>query len=169
MSPLPVITRPYLSHLLLPVVHGLTVLGAAGRWTLAQPAQTQAAPLLLLLVQNLVLGENEFRVAGSVSGWSCSNKLKGNCLRSFSLKRGLERATHQPSSGDDQCVLARLGEERQLGSLASDAALLRFVSPAGLTGAELATGDKHMTGCDIILQHPDQCCLVIYYKSNPLL
>lgn len=46
----------YLSHLLLPVVHGLSVLRAAGRWTLAQPSQTQAAPLLLLLVQNLVLG-----------------------------------------------------------------------------------------------------------------
>lgn len=73
---------------------------------------------------------------------------------------------HQPSSGDDERILAGLGEERQLGSLASDAGLLRLVSPAGLTGAQLATGDKHTTSCGVTRRHPEQWNLL---PSNPLM
>lgn len=53
----PPFARPHLSHLLLPVIHGLAVLGAARRRSLPKAAQAQAAAFLLLLVQDFVLEE----------------------------------------------------------------------------------------------------------------
>lgn len=47
----------HLSHLFLPVIHGLAVLRGARRRSLSKAAQAQTAPFFFLFVQNFILKE----------------------------------------------------------------------------------------------------------------
>lgn len=62
----------YLSHLLLQVVHGLSVLRGGGRRSFSQTPETQATALLLLFIQNLILRKskrNEISTVYHVDWW----------------------------------------------------------------------------------------------------
>ncbi len=58
------------------------------------------------------------------------------------LKKVNLELTDQPSSGDDESVLAQLREERLLELLSASTDSLRFISPVSLTNPQLLTGDK---------------------------
>lgn len=57
----------------------------------------------------------------------------------------LLNGTHQPSSGDDESVFARLGEERLCRFLFASTESWKLVSPVCLTNPQLLTGDTQTT------------------------
>lgn len=123
----------YLSHFFLPVIQWFS--RVAGRWTSAQTMEAKAATFLLFFIQNLILRkQNSFKTTEG-------NAQKGS-QQDF---RQSKKETNQPSSSDDQSVLACLCEERLFRSLSGSAKICRRLTPSGgLTDPQLlATNPKN--------------------------
>lgn len=128
----------HLSHLFLPVVHGLAVLRAARRRPLSEAAQAQAAAFFLLLVQNFVLKEREREREPAASSARWRFRMKADRYS------GSPRP-YQPPSGDDERIFARPAEERLCGLPLAHAHRRRLGSPVSLANPQFLTGGQKNT------------------------
>lgn len=117
----------HLSHLFLPVIHGLAVLKAARRRSLSKAAQAQTPTFFLLLVQNFILKERTDSVLTTVA------------LPNETCYSG---SSYQPPSSDDERIFACPAEERLCRFALAHTDCRRLGSPVSLTNPQFLTGNR---------------------------